>query len=386
MNGHSTETPNPVLKSTPLHGLHVELGGEMSASAGYEMPLQFGEGLLKEHLHTREKAGLFDVSHMGQLQVRPKSGKLADAAYALERLIPSDIIGLRPGRMRYGIFTNTRGRILDDFTIMNCGDYFLLMTNAIRKEADEKYLEAHIADVCDIVQVDRGLISLQGPKAESALATLVPSCVGLRFMEAGEFDVLGATCIISRSSFTGEDGFDISAPTETARELAEALLEIEAVAPIGFGARNSLRLEAGLCLYGFDIDETTTPIEAGLDWAIAKCRRRGGSRQAGFPGADIILEQLEHGVNRCRVGLRPLGRTPLRAGVLLVADEDDEHAVGNVTSGGFGPSLGGAPISMGYLDASLAIPGAEVAAEVRGQFLPAMVVKLPFVVPSFKSR
>lgn len=384
MSGYSAETPTQVLKSTSLHGLHLELGGEMSASAGYEMPLQFGKGLLKEHLHTREQAGLFDISHMGQLQVRPKSGKLVDAAYALERLIPADIVGLQSGQMRYGIFTNARGRILDDFTIMNCGDYFLLVTNAARKKADEKYLQAHIADVCDIVRVERGLISLQGPKAEAALATLVPQCVGLRFMEASEFNVLGADCIISRFSYTGEDGFDISAPAETARKLAEALLEIEAVAPIGLGARNSLRLEAGLCLYGYDIDETTTPIEAGLDWAIAKCRRRGGSRPAGFPGADIILEELEHGANRCRVGLRPLGRTPLRGGALLVADEDDELAVGNVTSGGFGPSLGAAPISMGYLDASLAIPGAEVAGEVRGQFLPAMVVTLPFVAPSFK--
>jgi len=384
VSGYSTEAPTRDLKSTPLHGLHLELGGEMSANAGYEMPLQFGKGLLKEHLHTREHAGLFDVSHMGQLQVRPKSGKLEDAAFALERLIPSDIVGLRQGQMRYGIFTNTRGRILDDFTITHCGDHFLLMTNAARKDADEKHLLAHIGDVCDIIRIDRGLISLQGPKAESALATLVPNCVGLRFMEAAEFDVLGETCIIARSSYTGEDGFDISAPADTARKLAEALLELEPVAPIGFGARNSLRLEAGLCLYGFDIDETTTPIEAGLEWAIAKCRRRGGSRAAGFPGADIILDQLENGVDRRRVGLRPLGRTPLRAGALLVADEDDENAVGNVTSGGFGPSLGGAPISMGYLDTSFATPGAEITAEVRGQFLPAMVVKLPFVKPSFK--
>lgn len=385
MSGYSTEASTGNLKCTPLHGLHLKLGGEMSASAGYEMPLQFGKGLLKEHLHTREQAGLFDVSHMGQLQVRPKSGKLRDAASALERLIPADIIGLQEGQMRYGIFTNTRGRILDDFTITHRGDHFLLVTNAVRKDADERHLKSHIGDVCDIIRADRGLISLQGPKSESALATLVPNCVGLRFMEAAEFDVLGETCIISRSSYTGEDGFDISAPADTARQLAEALLSIEPVAPIGFGARNSLRLEAGLCLYGLDIDETTTPIEAGLDWAIPECRRHAGSRPAGFPGADIILDQLEHGVERRRVGLRPLGRTPLRAGALLVADEDDENAVGNVTSGGFGPSLGGAPISMGYLDASFAIPGAEITAEVRGQFLPAMVVELPFVEPSLKS-
>lgn len=381
MSGDRIESTELVLKRTPLHGLHVELGGQMTSCSGYEMPLHFGDGLLVEHLHTRAQAGLFDISYIGQIRVRPKSGKLADAALALERLVPADIAGLRQGRLRYGFFTNGRGRILGDFIVINCGDHLLLLTNASRRQADEKHLKAHISDECEIEQLERGLLALQGPKAEAVLSSLVPECAGLRFLEAGNFQIFGMPCVIARSGYTGEDGFEISAPVDAVCDIAEALLKDEAAAAIGSGARNSLRLEAGLCLYGNDIDETTTPIEAGLNWAISKCRRRGGSRPAGFPGSDIILEQLETGTGRCRVGLRPLGRTPLRAGALLVADEDDEHAVGNVTSGGFGPSLGGAPISMGYVEASLAVPGGEVAGEVLGQLLPARIVQLPFVPP-----
>lgn len=372
------------LKNTPLHDLHVELGGHMTEFAGYDLPLHFREGLLKEHLHTRTQAGLFDISHMGQIRIRPRSGNIADAAEALERLVPADVAGLAPGQMRYCLFTNARGRILDDFLVIHGGDHLLLVTNSGRKKADEAYLQEHISDACMIEPLDRGLIALQGPEAEAALSNLAPRCAELRFREAAEFEILGASCVVARSGYTGEDGFEISVPADKACEIAEALLEHEAVAPVGLSARNSLRLEAGLCLYGCDIDETTTPVEAGLSWAIAKCRRPGGARAAGFPGSDVILQQLENGTGRRRVGLRPLGRTPLRTGALLVAEEEDELAVGNVTSGGFGPSLGGAPISMAYLDASHAVPGAEVVAEVRGQFLPAMVVELPFVAPHYR--
>ncbi|MCV0370443.1 MULTISPECIES: glycine cleavage system aminomethyltransferase GcvT [Filomicrobium] len=382
MSDDSVETEE--LKITPLYDLHIELGGHMAEFAGYDMPLHFGNGLLKEHLHTRTQAGLFDISHMGQIRIRPKSGHMADAAEALERLVPADIAGLSVGQMRYCLFTNSRGRILDDFLVIHGGDHFLLVTNSGRKSADEAYLQQHISDECSIEPLDRGLIALQGPEAEVALSDVAPRCAELRFREAAEFEILGASCVVSRSGYTGEDGFEISVPADRAREIAEALLEHEAVAPIGLGARNSLRLEAGLCLYGCDIDETTTPVEAGLSWAIAKCRRPGGTRPAGFPGSDVILQQLENGTGRRRVGLRPLGRTPLRTGALLVAEEEDELAVGNVTSGGFGPSLGGAPISMAYVDASFAVPGAGVVAEVRGQFLPAMVVELPFVAPHYR--
>jgi len=373
----------PNLKATPLHSLHIELGARMVPFAGYEMPVQYALGILKEHLHTRAAAGLFDVSHMGQIIVRAKSGNMRDAALALERLVPVDLLCLAPGRLRYAFFTNAQGGILDDLMVANFGDYLLLVVNAACKEADEAHLQAQLGNECDVERLDRALIALQGPKAEAALALLAPDCAAMRFMDMRKLTMMGAKCTVARSGYTGEDGFEISTPADIAREIAEELLANASVSPIGLGARDSLRLEAGLCLYGSDIDERTTLVEAGLSWAIQKVRRRGGAREGGFPGAEIILGQLEHGAPRHRVGLRPEGRAPLRAGAPLFAAKDASVQLGTVTSGGFGPSLN-APIAMGYLPTECATPGTTVFAELRGKRLPVAVAPLPFIEPKYK--
>jgi aminomethyltransferase len=373
----------PNLKTTPLHSLHVELGARMTAFAGYEMPLQYQLGLLREHLHTREAAGLFDVSHMGQIALYPRSGQVVDAALALEHLIPSDIVSLEPGRQRYSVFTSENGGILDDIMVANLGHHLLLVVNAACKEADEAHLRAQLGNECEVEQLDRALIALQGPKAAAALALLAPECTSMRFMDVRTLTLMGAKCGIARSGYTGEDGFEISIPADIAREIAEELLTNACVAPIGLGARDSLRLEAGLCLYGSDIDERTTPVEAGLSWAIQKVRRGRGAREGGFPGAEVILGQLEYGAPRRRAGLRPEGRAPVRAGAPLFAAEDASAQIGSVTSGGFGPSLN-APIAMGHLPTALAVPGATVFAEVRGKRLPVAVTALPFIEPKYK--
>jgi aminomethyltransferase len=376
-------TSDEALKHTPLHALHVALGARMVPFAGYEMPVQFKPGVLKEHLHTRAAAGLFDVSHMGQIAVRAKSGNARDAARALERLVPVDILGLALGRLRYAFFTNARGGILDDVMVANRGDHLLIVVNAACKATDEAHLRAELGNECEVERLDRALIALQGPKAETALAVLTPECTKMRFMEVRTLTLMGADCMVARSGYTGEDGFEISTPTDIAREVAEELLANADVAPVGLGARDSLRLEAGLCLYGSDIDEDTTPVEAGLSWAIQKSRRRGGAREGGFPGAEIILEQLEHGAPRRRVGLRPEGRAPVRAGTSLYAEMDTVAPLSSVTSGGFGPSLD-APIATGYLPATLAGPGARVFADLRGKRVPVTVTTLPFIVPKYK--
>ncbi len=378
-----TATPTEVLRRTPLFALHVELGARMIPFAGYEMPVQYQPGVLKEHLHTREAAGLFDVSHMGQIVLRAKSGDVRDAALALEALVPVDIVGLEPGRVRYAFFTTAQGGILDDLTVANLGDRLLLVVNASRKADDEAHLRAALGGACEIDVLDRALIALQGPQAEATLARVAPDCIAMRFMEARRLTLLGAECLVTRSGYTGEDGFEISIPADMAREIAEELLANEKVAPIGLGARDSLRLEAGLCLYGADIDESTTPVEAGLSWALQKVRRKGGARAGGFPGAEIILEQLATGAPRRRIGLKPEGRAPVRAGAPLHAEEGGTAAIGAVTSGGFGPSLA-APIAMGYLPAALAEPGTRIFAELRGSRLPAAVGALPFIAPKYK--
>jgi aminomethyltransferase len=373
----------PNLKTTPLHSLHVELGARMTAFAGYEMPVQYRLGVFKEHLHTRAAAGLFDVAHMGQIVLRATSGDVRDASRALERLVPIDIIDLAPGRLRYAFFTNTLGGILDDLIVANCGDYLLLVVNAARKEADEAHLRAQLGNECEVERLDRALIGLQGPEAEAALVLLAPECTSMRFMDVRTLTLMGAECMVMRSGYTGEDGFEISIPADIAREIAEELLANTCVVPIGLGARDSLRLEAGLCLYGSDIDERTTPVEAGLSWAIQKVRRRRGAREGGFPGAEIILGQLEHGAPRRRVGLRPEGRAPVRAGAPLYMDADASAPVGSVTSGGFGPSLN-APIAIGYLPTALAVRDTTVFAELRGKRLPVSVTTLPFIEPKYK--
>ncbi len=372
------------LNRTPLYALHVARGGKMVPFAGYEMPVQFAPGVLKEHLHTRSAAGLFDVSHMGQFALRPKSGKVEDAALALERLVPQDIVAVAPGRQRYAQFTNESGGLLDDLMVANFGDHLFLVVNAACKAEDEAHLRAHLSDSCIIDSLsDRALVALQGPKAESALAKLGADVTAMKFMDTGPRKVAGFDCFVSRSGYTGEDGFEISVPAAQAEALATMLLQNPDVLPIGLGARDSLRLEAGLCLYGHDIDTTTTPVEGALEWSVQKIRRNGGARAGGFPGADRILAQFDKGASRRRIGLLAQGRAPVREGALLFADSASTETVGQVTSGGFGPSLN-APVAMGYLPTSLSANGTQVFAEVRGQRLPLQVAAMPFVPNTYK--
>jgi aminomethyltransferase len=372
------------LQRTPLHALHVSLGAKMVPFAGYEMPVQYATGVLREHLHTRSSAGLFDVSHMGQIILRAKSGRIADASRALEGLVPQDILGIAPGRQRYAQFTNEGGGILDDLMVANFGDHLFLVVNAACKEADEAHLRALLSDVCVIEPLPhRALLALQGPKAESVLARFCADAPAMRFMDAGPRKVAGFDCFVSRSGYTGEDGFEISVPSGQAEELAKLLLAEAGVLPIGLGARDSLRLEAGLCLYGHDIDTTTTPVEAALEWSIQKARRTGGARSGGFLGAEKILAQLDQGAPRRRVGMKPEGRAPVRDGTALFADAASPEQIGAVTSGGFGPSLN-APVAMGYLPTALAGAGTQIFAEVRGQRLPLKVAATPFVPNTYK--
>jgi aminomethyltransferase len=372
------------LQTTPLHALHVARGGKMVPFAGYDMPVQYPAGVLREHLHTRKSAGLFDVSHMGQIALRAKSGRVEDAALALERLVPQDIVAVAPGRQRYAQFTNEAGGILDDLMVANFGDHLFLVVNASCKIADEAHLREKLSDSCIIESLpDRALIALQGPKAESALAKLGVDVPAMKFMDTGPRRVAGFECFVSRSGYTGEDGFEISVPAAHAAALATALLDNSDVLPIGLGARDSLRLEAGLCLYGHDIDTSTTPVEAALEWSIQKSRRNGGARAGGFPGAAKILAQLESGATRRRVGLKAEGRAPVREGAPLFADATSSEKIGAVTSGGFGPSLN-APVAMGYLPTARAAVGTAVFAEVRGQRLPLKVAGTPFVQNTYK--
>lgn len=372
------------LKRTPLYELHVSLGGKMVPFAGYDMPVQYPAGVLKEHLHTRSKAGLFDVSHMGQLRLLPKSGKLGDAARALERLVPQDVVAIAPGRQRYAQFTNAEGGILDDLMVANFGDHLFLVVNAACKDADEAHLRANLSGDCIIEPLaDRALLALQGPKAEAVLAKFCAEAPAMTFMDAGPHEVAGIKCFVSRSGYTGEDGFEISAPSGDAERLAKMLLDDPDVLPIGLGARDSLRLEAGLCLYGHDIDTATTPVEAALEWSVQKSRRSGGMRAGGFPGAEKILTHFDGGAPRRRVGLRAEGRAPVREGAPLFANETGGEPIGQVTSGGFGPSLN-APVAMGYVPTASSVLGTRLFAEVRGQRLPVSVAAMPFVKNTYK--
>lgn len=372
------------LLKTPLHDLHIELGARMVPFAGYDMPVQYPAGVLKEHLHTRAKCGLFDVSHMGQVEIRAKSGTYEDAALALETLVPVDILGLKEGRQRYGFFTDENGCILDDLMFANRGDHLLVVVNAGCKQADIAHMRKHISDRVDIIYLeDRALLALQGPKAEKVLTELWAGLYAMKFMDVREVALHDIPAIVSRSGYSGEDGFEISVPADKAEALARILLDHPDCEPIGLGARDSLRLEAGLCLYGNDIDTTTSPIEAGLEWAIQKARRNGGAREGGFPGADRILSELENGTSRCRVGLKPEGKAPVRGHAKLYADAEGKAELGEVTSGGFGPSVEG-PVAMGYVAASHAEPGTQIYAEVRGKYLPVTVAAMPFVTPTYK--
>ncbi|MBY5386297.1 glycine cleavage system aminomethyltransferase GcvT [Rhizobium johnstonii] len=371
------------LKKTPLHALHLSLGARMVPFAGYDMPVQYPAGVMKEHLHTRTEAGLFDVSHMGQVIVKAKSGSYEDAALALESLVPVDILGLAEGRQRYGFFTDDTGCILDDLMITHLDDHLFVVVNAACKEADIAHLKAHIGDQCDITVLDRALIALQGPRAVEVLAELWADVAAMKFMDVRHCRLHDVSCLVSRSGYSGEDGFEISIPSDKAVDVTMRLLEHPDVQAIGLGARDSLRLEAGLCLYGNDIDTTTSPVEAALEWAMQKARRGNGARAGGFPGSGRILSELENGASRRRVGLKPEGKAPVRGHAKLYADAEGKVEIGEVTSGGFGPSVEG-PVAMGYVPLSHAAAGTLVYAEVRGKYLPITVSALPFVTPTYK--
>ena len=359
------------LRRTPLYALHLELGGKMVPFAGYEMPVQYPAGILKEHLHTRSGAGLFDVSHMGQ-------GFLAGDTAALEKLTPADVTGLKEGMQRYGLLLTGKGTIKDDFMFSRlAGEAPLyLVVNAGTKEGDFDYIASELKGVSLTPRFDRALLALQGPKAADALERHSPGISKLTFMKVVRATVAGAPAIISRTGYTGEDGFEISLEGGDAERVARALLGESEVLPIGLGARDSLRLEAGLCLYGHDMDETVDPVEADLVWAIGKRRRTEG----GFAGADIVLDKLMNGVAKKRVGILPEGRAPAREGTDITVGG---QVIGKVTSGGFGPSLNG-PLAMGYVASEFAEMGAGLELMVRGKTLPAKVAPMPFVPHRYK--
>lgn len=370
----SVATTPEELQRTPLHDLHLALGARMVPFAGYSMPVQYKAGLMAEHHHTRQAAGLFDVSHMGQLRlVGP------EAAAAFESLMPVDVVDLAVGKQRYGLLLTDEGAIIDDLMFVNRGGDLFVVVNGACKAGDIAHIQARIGQRCDVIPLpDRGLLALQGPQAVAALSRLVPGVEKLVFMTGGAFLWEGNDLFITRSGYTGEDGFEISVDARHAQALARALLAQPEVMPIGLGARNSLRLEAGLCLYGNDIDTTTTPVEAGLNWAIQKVRRTGGARAGGFPGADRVLGQLDGTVPlaRKRVGLVALERVPVREHTEL--QDAQGRRVGEVTSGLLGPTAD-KPVAMGYVEPALAAIGTRLNAIVRGKAVPMEVAPMPFV-------
>lgn len=360
------------LCQTPLHALHVALGARMVPFAGYEMPVQYKPGIIAEHLHTRTQAGLFDVSHMGQIALRGPG-----AVAALEALVPGDLAALAQDRMRYTLLLNEAGGIIDDLMVTRRNDGLFLVVNAACKDGDLAHLRDRLgAAVAIEPHFERALLALQGPMAAAVLARLVPGIDRIPFMSAIEASIVGVACGISRSGYTGEDGFEISLEPGRAVELAERLLAEPEVMPVGLGARDTLRLEAGLCLYGHDIDETTTPVVAGLAWTIGKRRREAISQGGGFPGATRILRELGDPPARRRVGIRPDGRAPARDGSAIL--DGAGNSIGTVTSGGFGPSLN-APIAMGYVARDQAAVETPVSVVVRDVARPARVVPMPFV-------
>jgi len=366
---------NAPLSRTPLHDLHVELGAKMVPFAGYEMPVNYPAGILAEHLHCRAAAGLFDVSHMGQVRLQAESHEAS--ASALERLCPADFLGLQPGRQRYSFFTDNQGGILDDLMVSRLsdqsGDHLFMVVNAGCKAQDLSHLKANLNHRCQVTELaDRALLAIQGPQAAAVIARLAPESAAMTFMAARHLSIGGIDCIATRSGYTGEDGFEISVPADRAAAFARLLLAQPEVKPIGLGARDSLRLEAGLCLYGNDITTATTPVEADLSWAIAKRRRE----QGGFPGAGQLQRQWQEGAPRKRVGILPEGKAPARAHT-EIADAAGQ-VIGEITSGGFGPSVNG-PIAMGYVTKAQATPGTAVQLLVRGKALPAKIVAMPFV-------
>ncbi len=368
--------PTDILHKTPLHALHVAHGGKMVPFAGYDMPVQYdGMGVLKEHQHTRSAAGLFDVSHMGQAILTATEG---DPARALEKLVPGDIASLSAGQMRYTVLLNEQGGIVDDLMVTRWDERTLyIVVNAACKDKDFAYIRSQIgADAQLEYLADRALLALQGPKAEDVLAAMIPDSARLFFMTSFKTLYKGHQLFISRSGYTGEDGYEISMPASFAEAFTQELLQNEQVKLIGLGARDSLRLEAGLCLYGHDLDEQTTPVEANLKWTIAKRRRE----EANFAGADVILKQLADGTKRLRVGLRPDGKAPVREGSEIHVNG---QKIGVVTSGGFGPTAD-APVAMGYVDISHSKNGSTVDALVRGTARPCIVSATPFIKQNYK--
>ena len=372
------------LKRTRLYDYHIANGAKMVPFAGYEMPVQYNLGVMKEHLHTRVAAGLFDVSHMGQILLYPKSGVISDAALAIEALVPVNILSLENGRQRYAMFTNDDGGILDDLMIANRGDHLYIVVNASCKGNDFQHLKNNLGNEFQVDMVeDRSLIALQGPLAEEVLSKLNPTVKELKFMDSVTANLLDTECWISRSGYTGEDGYEISIPNSAVEEVVQLLSQDINVEPIGLGARDSLRLEAGLCLYGHDIDTNTSPIEGNLNWAIQKARRTGGERAGGFPGAKRIQSELEVGPSKKRVGILPDGRAPMREGTVLYGSDNRNNPIGKVTSGAFGPSIQKS-ISMGYVLKEYTDLETIVYGDVRGKLLAARVTSIPFKKSNYK--
>ena len=370
------------LRKTPLYDLHRDLGAKLTEFAGYEMPVQYGLGILSEHQHTRAKAGLFDVSHMGQVILRGRS--YTETALALEKLLPTDVLGLEVGRQRYGLLTTDSGGILDDLMFSNRGDHIFIVLNAACKNSDIKHLKSLLEPEILVEEVlNRALIALQGPASETVLGELNPQVKNMKFMDVETLLVSGVECWISRSGYTGEDGFEISIPAADAELVTRSILSNENVEFIGLGARDSLRLEAGLCLYGHDINQATTPVEASLTWAIQKVRRANGERAGGFIGSKIILKQLDEGTERKRVGFLPQTRAPMREGVEVFETERSKDTIGIITSGGYGPTVGH-PVAMGYIDSKYAQNKNNLFGELRGKRVPVKVSKIPFVPLNFK--
>ncbi|MEM7045854.1 MAG: glycine cleavage system aminomethyltransferase GcvT [Pseudomonadota bacterium] len=360
-------------KRTPLYDLHVELGGKIVDFAGWSLPVQYAAGIMAEHRHCREKAGLFDVSHMGQVRLRGER-----AVDAFERLVPGNIEGLKEGSARYTVFTNDHGGVLDDLIASRTADGLFVVVNAGCRDADIAHMRSNLETACEVEELtDKALLALQGPAAADVLADLAPEAAHLKFMQTMESTLAGVPARVSRLGYTGEDGFEISVAAGDAVDFARRLLADERVLPIGLGARDSLRLEAGLCLYGHELSPEITPIEAGLAWAIGKRRREEG----GFPGAVVIQKQLVNGPERSLVGIRPEGRAPARDGTEI--QDRDGRTIGMVTSGGFGPTVGG-PVSMGYVPPDHREPGTEISLLVRGKAHPALVASMPFVPHRYK--
>ena len=367
-----SDTTDTAPRRTPLYDLHVELGGKMVDFAGWEMPVQYPMGIMGEHNQCRQKAALFDVSHMGQVELRGEG-----AAEKLEALVPSSITPLKEGKARYTFFTNENGGIMDDLIVSNAGDHLFTVVNASMRHQDIPHMRDNLEGVEVIEIFDRALVAVQGPKAEDVVGALCPAAREMTFMQTMVADILGADCRISRLGYTGEDGYEISIPEDRAEEITRAFLAHEDCEPAGLGARDSLRLEAGLCLYGNDIDNDTSPIEASMLWAIQKRRREEG----GFPGADSILKEIAEGATKKLVGIKPDGRAPARQGVEVQSLEGE--TIGTITSGGFGPTVGG-PVAMGYVSKGHSAVGEKVNLIVRSKAQPAEIVALPFVTQNYK--